>query len=507
MRKRLNFLQFREPVRNACDIVLSIQRRHSSRILEGSKKYELRRVLPQNLPSRVFLYETNGERRISGHFTVHQIVIGPPELVWEHTGTRATTRERFFEYFKDSETAIAYEIATAVEYEQPMSLDEISRLEPSFDVPQTFLYLDKFPSLKAALHKRCLEESSSLARGKVALQSFRDRDIARFTALVTRHITHSYLETGPKYAQALIRMNTLDEDPDGIFTIRKLIKRILVSGEFAGFTVLTEKIGGSVKTGPTMLIPKYRDKGIGQQVRVALHEGLIRAGQRKIYCTVPANNVGAITYLLKSGYAIEGFLERHYHGDHDELVFGMMLEEPHGEPTEAFTRSSRKTKTVTRLKSISSSAVTFTQRIFSRDFAPVDSVWTRRQLEIAAGFKKGARAFKSRLAYVANIGKVILAIVLCVFKRGGSVKLVLLSETENHQSLTALIRFAEKSVLKLLPRRARKFYAHVPLIDSATVAAFVHSDYSAEGILQKPYNDFYDYIVFAKPAQDAKEKV
>jgi predicted transcriptional regulator len=463
-------------------------------------------VLPQLIPNRVFLYETNGERRISGHFTVRQIVIGPPELVWDHTGTRGTTRERFFEYFKDSETAIAYEIAKAVEYEKPMSLEEISELEPSFDVPQTFLYLDRFPKLKAALHKRCLEESSSITSGRITLESFRQSDVPRFTALVTRHITDSYLETGARYAQAIIRMNSLNEDFEGILTLRKLIKRVLVSGDLAGFTVLTEKIGGSIKTGPTMLRPKYQRRGIGPQVRAALHEGLIRSGHRKIYCTVPANKIPVIAYLLKSGYSVEGCLKRNYHSGHDELVFGMMLYDSHRESGEPFKRSTRKIERIARLRGLSSEAVEFTQKVFTRDVAPVDSAWTLRQLGIAAGFRKGTRAFKSRLAYVGRIGKAILAMVLCVFKRGGSVKLVVLSETENPQSLTTLITFAEKSVLDLLPRRTRKFYAHVPLVDSKIVEAFVESDYFPEGILQRPYNDSYDYVVLAKDSGDTDKK-
>src|SRR6266850_2129857 len=91
------------------DVLIAILPEHAARLYCGDKKYELRRVMPKAIPRRLFLYESDGERKISGHAIVERLLCGKQEDLWEVTGTRATTRTRFFEYFGDSEVAYALE--------------------------------------------------------------------------------------------------------------------------------------------------------------------------------------------------------------------------------------------------------------------------------------------------------------------------------------------------------------------------------------------------------------
>jgi hypothetical protein len=60
------------------DILLSILKEHSDRIFNGSKHFELRKIIPKNVPRRVFVYEAEGSKSIVGHFVVDQILSGLP---------------------------------------------------------------------------------------------------------------------------------------------------------------------------------------------------------------------------------------------------------------------------------------------------------------------------------------------------------------------------------------------------------------------------------------------
>src|SRR5205814_6143381 len=107
------------------------------------------------------------------------------------------------------------------------------------------------------LRKNCLRASFTIRNQHVRLSDFLPEHQRRFSKLVDAHISGYYEETGPGYAAKLIELNNADEDREGIFTLTKSIRAVHVKGKLAGFTVITEKIGGAVKTGPTILLPKY----------------------------------------------------------------------------------------------------------------------------------------------------------------------------------------------------------------------------------------------------------
>src|SRR5439155_25038823 len=92
-----------------------------------------------------------------------------------------------------------------------------------------------------------------------------------------------------------------------------------------GFTTLTHKLGGSVKTGPTVLLPGKRKLGWGSAARRAIAEKAKSEGIRKLYCTCPDWDMSVVSYLLRAGYKIEAHLARHYTPRNGELIFGLQL--------------------------------------------------------------------------------------------------------------------------------------------------------------------------------------
>jgi hypothetical protein len=79
------------------------------------------------------------------------------------------------------------------------------------------------------------------------------------------------------------------------------------------------------------------------------------------------------------------------------------------------------------------------------------------------------------------------------------VKLILMTDTAHHETLTAFVNYVRNSVTQM-KRPARRLYTHVPASDSVLVRAFQASGFFSEGILEKPYNSHSDFIVFGRDA-------
>src|SRR5579871_272041 len=225
------------------DVLYSIQNIHAEKIYAGKKRFELRKVAPTVVPRRIFLYESNRIGRVTGHFSVRRVLYGDPGAVWKLTGPAATTKERFFKYFDGRAIAFVYEIESAVKYEEPVT---IRKIDSKFRAPQSFIYLAKHRELQNVLSHRAIYESLAIPSEELYFLPISVTQRNRFIEAVKEHITDSYLETGEEYAKTLLHIHDIGEDPEGIFTRRKFVVEAYTRGYgVVGYTVLTEKIGGS----------------------------------------------------------------------------------------------------------------------------------------------------------------------------------------------------------------------------------------------------------------------
>ena len=119
-------------------ILMSINPQHVEKILNGSKKYEYRRVRCREDVSSIVVYATYPVSKVVAEVDVLKIVEDTPEGIWAQTQKESgISEEFFFGYFRNRKKAIAY------------VLGEIHRYEPSLDivqfgltyVPQSFVYL------------------------------------------------------------------------------------------------------------------------------------------------------------------------------------------------------------------------------------------------------------------------------------------------------------------------------------------------------------------------------
>lgn len=475
-------------------LLLSIKSEHADRIFNGSKHYELRKVLPKEKFGRVFLYETRGIG-VVGFFDVGRILKKPIQQLWGTVREGATTRRRFFEYFANCKEGYAIEIRNPFRFKSPVSAKRLNgdftRLVP----PQSFLVLNPGQPLYTILET---ERATTLLASppRVTLRRISKDQHETYRRLVYRYISPHYEDIDASFADANLRIHEQGVDSAGFFTVRKeVLSAYSVRGTCIGFTTLTFKSGGCVKTGPTILLKQFRGRGFGAATRRAIEERAQKYSCRKIYCTCPDNAEATIRYLLASGLRIEAHLERHYSIDHDELVFGkLLIADVSAESSSKFTNS-KHGKVVPPTAFTKRHLVTDFMQMFRDTWAPVPRCVAETIVEQSLHETEVALDKKPKRLVCLQSGKNCVAAVALLPKRGGAVKGVLFRSTCDVPSLQDLLRSAEVKATEL---KGRKFYFLHPVLDSYAILLMHQVGFRAEGLLRAPYRPGQDVIVLSK---------
>lgn len=119
-------------------ILISINPEHVANIINGSKKYEYRKVAPKQDISSIVIYETSPIKRIVSEVEIIDVLVLPPNELWEETKDYSGITKKFFEeYFEGREVAYAYKLGKVKVYKQPKTLVEYGIKY----APQSFIYL------------------------------------------------------------------------------------------------------------------------------------------------------------------------------------------------------------------------------------------------------------------------------------------------------------------------------------------------------------------------------
>ena len=121
-------------------VLLSIKPEFASKIFDGSKKYEYRRVIfKRKGVETIVVYASDPIRRVIGEFDIGEVFHEAPEQLWERTHIYAgITKRQFMEYFANQDKGFAIGVREARKYSNPLSLDDLMLSLP----PQSFIYLD-----------------------------------------------------------------------------------------------------------------------------------------------------------------------------------------------------------------------------------------------------------------------------------------------------------------------------------------------------------------------------
>lgn len=118
--------------------LLSIKPEFASKIFEGEKKFEYRRIIFKKPVKFVVVYASSPVCRVIGEFEVEGLISDDLEKLWRKTKKHAgISEDYFYSYFSDKEKGHAIKIGSTRKYRKPLLLKETFGVIP----PQSYLYL------------------------------------------------------------------------------------------------------------------------------------------------------------------------------------------------------------------------------------------------------------------------------------------------------------------------------------------------------------------------------
>lgn len=119
-------------------ILISINPEHVINIINGTKKYEYRKLVAKQDISSLIIYETTPFKRIVAEAEIAEVIMLPPEELWEKTKDASGISKSFFDrYFKDKQIAYAYKLGDIKVFETPRTLLDYGVKT----APQSFIYI------------------------------------------------------------------------------------------------------------------------------------------------------------------------------------------------------------------------------------------------------------------------------------------------------------------------------------------------------------------------------
>ena len=120
-------------------VLLSIRPEFATKIFNGLKKYEYRRIIfkDRNVKT-VIVYASMPTKLIIGEFEIEDILHEELPNLWAKTKNHAgISQEVFSEYFSDKSKGYAIKVKSPILYDEPLPLNRLRVLTP----PQSFSYL------------------------------------------------------------------------------------------------------------------------------------------------------------------------------------------------------------------------------------------------------------------------------------------------------------------------------------------------------------------------------
>lgn len=119
-------------------ILISINPEHVENIINGTKKYEYRKIAAKQDISAIIIYETTPVKRIVAEAEIIDVLMLSPEELWGKTSKASGISKQFFDqYFYNREVAYAYKLGKVKVYDIPKTLTDYGVKA----APQSFVYL------------------------------------------------------------------------------------------------------------------------------------------------------------------------------------------------------------------------------------------------------------------------------------------------------------------------------------------------------------------------------
>jgi RimJ/RimL family protein N-acetyltransferase len=328
---------------------------------------------------------------------------------------------------------------------------------------------------------------------EVKLVDFTPSNEKQLTEQVLNTYSKNYGDVDSSMIQQILQSNKTKRDEFGYMTLRKELKLIIHNKKEVGFTTLTWKRGGSVKTGPTILHPDSQGKGIGPLTQLAIQDYVLKNGGRKTYGTTSTGNLRALNYMLRSGYRVEAHLEKHYHAVNDELIVGRLLR-----PVSIKKKFKSYSKGTDEVKITLATDYIFKKfskellNLINNDLVKTDSSLLKN-LERCSVFPLSDFSKKPKRCYLLLEGESLLGAIILIPKRGGAVKVNVLGrvrEIDIHNVVNTKLFTGDFQY--------RKISIFISDIHRDLRRSLLEKEWKREGQLESPYIEGVDLTVVSK---------
>lgn len=474
-------------------VLLSIQSEHAERIYAGKKKAELRKSFSEHARI-VFLYETAPIAAITGAFLVRQAKKTNVAEAVEIAERNGVPKDRALEYYGDRDKAWVITVSSAVKFGHPIPLRDLRVRDHYFAVPQTFAYLNKYEGLTQDL----LSVLRINIDKELSLRPLADEHRAILSTLIKSEIGQNYEDIDDDFVNQVFDLETSSKS--AFSTRNKQVLEFVWRYELIGFTVITEKVHGSWKTGPSILLPEFRGAGLGQEMRRVIEDYCRSRGARAIYCTCSDSQPLVVSYLLNSGMQLQARLKGHLSRNRDEFVFSKTLLNSKQIASKG-TKISAGIQSIKIARAFSSDERTariikfFLRNMQKWYFEPHNGLG-KSILDSLKSFETGMHSYsiKSRAIYGAfDRNDRVCAAALLTPKRSGMVKINLVSIIKDQVSIRRLL----DKVLHDFSHY-RRIYLTVPLREISTIEALGANGFCFEGIMSNPFGNGLDHACFGK---------
>ncbi len=143
-------------------VLMSIRPVFAERLLDGSKRYELRRTRVQlSAGDVVVVYASSPVCAVVGAFVVRGVELDSPSAIWRrHGGALGIERHEYCDYFEGAVQACAIAVGPRVRCE-PLLLSELRAQIRGFRPPQSYMFCrDRAWSPFAEITERALASAS-----------------------------------------------------------------------------------------------------------------------------------------------------------------------------------------------------------------------------------------------------------------------------------------------------------------------------------------------------------
>lgn len=120
-------------------ILLAIKPEYVNKIFSGEKKFEYRTVVPTQVVDTIIIYETSPISKIVGEFSVSDVLIDSPDIIWSQTQSfgPGISKKDFKKYYAGKTQSVAFVIGKVKKYRKPKLLEDFDLSSP----PQSYVYI------------------------------------------------------------------------------------------------------------------------------------------------------------------------------------------------------------------------------------------------------------------------------------------------------------------------------------------------------------------------------